>query len=249
MLTDKKIFPTSLKASLAAVAIVTTPPAFSFHASDLLHGHVTTQLGYYWSSQGEAQNINIADLIGDRFTVTDGNDSSGLFGVGYYIDGQKKGPFNMSYGLNFFYLAPTGVTGNVIQEQLFTNLSYSYRVTHYPLYVMAKSTFDTNSPKYGITLDAGIGPNFISTSNFQEHSLDAITLPDHIFSGKNTTTFSATAGIGLKINQFFGQAPLECGYRFFYLGEGSFNKLSNQVLNTLGTGSNFGNAVTCAVTI
>lgn len=156
----------------------------------------------------------------------------------------------MSYGLNFFYLAPTGVKGTVLQEDLFTNLAYSYTVTHFPLYAMAKSTIDTKSSRYSVTIDGGIGPNFISTSKLQEIPLDGgHTVPDYIFTGQNSATFSATAGIGLKLNNVFGSAPLECGYRFFYLGEGGFNKASGQALSTLNTGSNFGNALTCALTV
>lgn len=89
----------------------------------------------------------------------------------------------------------------------------------------------------------------MSTGNFQETSIGSNTIPDHIFSGKTTTGFSVTTGLGIKLNQFFGQAPLECGYRFFYLGKGSFNTQSNEVLNTLNTGSDFANAVTCSITI
>lgn len=90
---------------------------------------------------------------------------------------------------------------------------------------------------------------FIKADGFQENPLDGITIPDNIFSSHTSTTFSATAGFGVKINQIFGPAPLECGYRFFYLGQGNFNKASNQVLNTLKTGSNYANAIICSMTI
>ncbi len=63
------------------------------------------------------------------------------------------------------------------------------------------------------------------------------TVPDAIFSSHTTTTFTATMGAGIKINHLFGEAPLECGYRFFYLGQGHFNAATSQVLNNLSTGS------------
>ena len=239
-----------LKMALLTGLLAMVTQANAIQTNDLLHGHLTAQLGYYWSLQGQAQNINIEGTVGDLFTLANGQESNGLFGLGYYVDGQTEGAFNMSYGLNFFYLGPTGVSGAVIQEHLFTNLTYSYKVSHIPLYLMAKSTIDTNSTRYGVTVDVGIGPNFTSTGSFKETNLDGgRTDPDLIFSGKNSTTFSATAGIGLKFNNIFGAAPLECGYRFFYLGEAGFNKVTNQTINTLGTGSNFGNAVICAITI
>ena len=155
----------------------------------------------------------------------------------------------MTYGINAFYLPKTGVMGNVTQENLFTNLSYRYNVTHYPIYAVAKSTIKTKSPKYSLTMDAGIGPNFMNTNRFEESSLDGVTVPDNVFSGRTAAAFSATAGIGMKINQVFGAAPLECGYRFFYLGQGNFNKNTNQLLNTLSTGSDFANAIICSIIV
>lgn len=216
----------------------------------LKHGHAVLSLGGYWSTQGEQQHINIQGLIGDKFTITNNHSSNGLVGLGYFVDGQEKDFFKMSYGVNAFYLAKNSVTGNVIQENLFTNLSYHYNVTHYPVYAIAKSTVQTKSSKYAFTVDAGIGPNFINTNGFKESSLDGgITVPDNAFSGRTSTTFSATAGVGVKLNRVFGEAPLECGYRFFYLGQGDFKKNTNQLLNTLNTGSSYANAVICSLTV
>ena len=221
-----------------------------FLKHDLWHGHVVLQLGNSWSIQGQEQHININGLIGDTFTVTKGDGTNGLVGWGYYLDGQDWDWVKMAYGLNAFYLAPTSVSGVVLQESQFANLGYSYRVTNYPLYVAAKATFPTKSPKYSVTLDGGIGPNFTQTSGFQENSLDGITIPDHIFAGTSTTQFTATVGTGIKFNNFFGNAPLECDYRFFYLGQNSnFNALTNQVINTLNTGTMYANAVMCSITV
>ena len=187
----------------------------------LKHGHAVLQLGGYWSIQGHSQQINIDDLIGNYTTAANSSGSNGLVGVGYFVDGQDTSLFKMNYGINWFYLSNTRVNGLVTQENLFANLSYSYHVTHYPLYAVAKSTINTKSPNHSVTFDVGIGPNFMTTSNYQESSLDGITLPDQIFSGKTTTTFSVTTGLGVQFKNFFGPAPLECGYRFFYLGRGA----------------------------
>ncbi len=189
-------------------------------------------------------------LIGDEFIINNNNSSNGLVGLGYFIDGQNKNLFSMNYGINAFYLAKTAVTGDVIQENLFTNLSYKYNTTNYPVYFVAKSAIKTKYPKYALTLDAGIGPNFMQISGFTEQSLDGgVTVPDNIFSNHTTIAFSATAGLGVKINNTFGAAPLECGYRFFYLGQGNLHTNTNQVLNTLNTGVTYANAIMCAIII
>ena len=102
-------------------------------------GHAVLQLGGYWSIAGSQQQINIQGLIGDKFTVTQKNGSNGLVGWGYFLDGPEKEHFKMAYGLNAFYLPSAGVEGNVIQENIYTNLAYHYQLTNYPLYAVAKS--------------------------------------------------------------------------------------------------------------
>jgi hypothetical protein len=181
--------------------------------------------------------------------VTSSQDSNGLVGYGYLFDGQERDLFSLSYGINSFYLAPTHVKGNVVQEDLFNNLSYSYNITHYPLYALAKAKIHTPFKSHDVTLDLGIGPNFMHTSSFVEQPLDGITLPDNPFLGKNTTTFSVMTGIGVKFNHFFGPTPLECGYKFFYLGQGYFKNKTDQILNTYNTGSTYANALMCTLTV
>ena len=212
-------------------------------------GHSIFQLGWNWSYQGQEQHINMVDLIGDEFTVSSHTRNNVLVGAGYFLDGPTYRSINMSYGINAFYLANTKVTGYVVQENLFTNLSYQYSVAHFPIYVDAKATIPTPRENTALTLDVGVGPNFMNTRGFQETPVDAITLPDTIFSGKSYTTFSATAGLGIKFNQLLGQLPIEIGYRFFYLGDGRFNVINSQVLNTLRTGPCYGNAIVVSATI
>ncbi|WP_298625095.1 hypothetical protein [uncultured Legionella sp.] len=213
-------------------------------------GHIIFQAGGYWSHQGKAQHIDIDGLIGDSFTLTKRDDSNGLVGLGYFIDGQNLERVQLSYGVNFFYLPKTSVSGTVVQEDLFTNLSYSYHLTHYPVYAAAKAKANLPVPNMSLTVDAGIGPNFMRADGFAEQSLDGgITIPDNAFSGHSSTTFSATAGVGLQLAKVFGKAPLECGYRFFYLGEGRLSKKTDQIINHLHTGPAYANAVLCSVRI
>jgi len=221
---------------------------------NILNGHAVVEIGGYWSSQGNQQTININGLIGDTFTVTNAHGKNAAVGVGYFFD---KYPANfpaipkvdLSYGLNFFYLAKTSVSGEIFQEQLYNNLAYTYNVTHYPLYALARATLKPQQKylPFAVTIDAGIGPNFIQTSKFRETPLNPQTLPDTIFSGKKAVTFSATTGFSMHLNNPFFKAPFEIGYRFFYLGQGNFTKLNDQVLNTLNTGNNFGNALMCSI--
>ncbi len=240
-----------LKFIISIALLSITTQVFPFNLKyHLAHGHAVVQLGSYWSTQGQSQHINIDGLIGDDFAVTERKGSNGLVGLGYFIDGQEKDLFSLAYGVNAFYLAKTGVSGEVTQENLFTNLSYGYNITHSPVYAAIKSTIHTKYPKYTLTLDLGIGPNFMRTSNVQEQSLDGgITIPENPFSGKTTTTFSVMTGVGVKFNNFFGARPLECGYKFFYLGQGRFNKNTNQLLDRLNTGRDYANALTCSMTV
>ncbi len=231
-------------------SFISSFPHFSSFYSPTRQGHVVVQLGGYWGLQGETQHINIKGLIGDTFTVTDRHSHNGLMGLGYLIDGQDRKCFKMSYGIYGFYLPKTSVSGKVIQEDLFTNLSYGYRLTHYPVYAVAKFTLTMDSAHYALTVDAGVGPNFMRAHDFQEQSLDGgSTIPGNVFSAHTSTTLSATAGIGIKLNNVFAKVPVECGYRFFYLGKGRLNTKDCQLLNTLNTGNTYANAIVCSLTI
>lgn len=222
---------------------------YANQASQLLQkGHLVFQAGNYWSKQGQSQHINIANLIGDDFTLNKGHASSGFAGLGYFIDGQSIKSAQLSYGLNVFYLPSVSVTGNVIQENLFENLSYHYSVTNTPIYAELRSSIPLKSDRVSFTTNIGVGVNFMKAGDFSENSLDGgITIPDHLFAGQTNTNLSATLGLGVQWNDVFGKVPLECGYRFFYLGSGHLKKNNSQVLNTLNTGSVYANAVLCGV--
>ena len=210
--------------------------------SSIKDGHLAMQIGYYWSYQGKSQHIDIEGLIGDDFTITSHGDSNGFFGLGYFLQGIKKNWVEFDYGVNAFYLANTSVSGNVVQENLFTNLSYSYDLAHYPIYAAAESTFRVTNSTFSITTFAGLGVNFMWARNFKEHALNEFTIPDDIFSSHNTPNFSATAGVGFR-SCVWRRLFLELGYRFFYLGQGSFDKTSSLVQDRLSTGNCYGNSL------
>lgn len=223
--------------------------SYSVFAFDLRHGEVHVQAGGFVSNQGTEQNINIIDLIGNQYTVHNHNHSNGLFGIGYFIPGLERDQFNLLYGINGFYMGNTSVSGTIVQEHLFTNLAYNYKIQNTPLYAAVKANIKSNSELYNVILDAGIGPNFMRTSEYSETPLDIFTIPDNAFRGQNQTTFSATAGISIRLNQFLGKAPVEFGYRFYYLGRGQLQINNSQIVNTLTTGDVYANAIMCAVVI
>ena len=213
------------------------------------YAHILFQVGGFSAMQGRAQNIGIEGLIGDRFTVTHHDDQNMLLGVGYFLNKIKQKRFSVLYGINTFYLAHTLVQGDVVQEDLFTNLSYRYSITNLPIYIAVKTLISV-SDKYNITVDLGIGPNIIQTSGFSESSLDeGIAIPDDAFSGRSSIALSATIGIGLKLNNLLGRLPLEIGYRFFYLGQGYLAKETNQLMNNLNTGNSYANALVMSTAI
>lgn len=213
-------------------------------------GEPVLQLGGYTVTQGKSQHIDIEGLIGDDFSVKKSSDQNFLIGIGYYFNWFDAPKWNLKYGINAFYLAPTKVKGHVTQEDLFTNLSYHYSRTNYPIYIAAKALFPCFMCS-DIAIDLGIGPNIVNTRGFKERSLDGgITIPDaHLFSGKTVVSFSATAGLGWRMKNIFGNRSLEIDYRFFYLGKGELKKGNNQVKNTLHTGNSYANALFFSISI
>jgi hypothetical protein len=235
---------------LANSAALADTPDFGCVVNKLKQGHVLFQLGGFSATQGQSQQINIQNLIGNYYTVSQNTSQNALVGIGYFLDGTQYNRMSFLYGINAFYLFDNVVNGNIWQEQLFNNLSYSYNVSNIPIYVTAKTLFKMKNERYSLALDLGIGPNFMRTNSYQEKSLDGgVTIPDNAFSGRTTTNFSATAGIGFKVANALDNVPLECGYRFFYLGQGSFSRDTNQLLDSLQTGKSYAQAITCGITL
>jgi opacity protein-like surface antigen len=220
--------------------------AFSYNNLPI---HFLVEGGGYYSTQGKAQRVNIDGLIGDQFNITNRNDTNAIFGAGFLLDGLRKGNFGFDYGINAFYLAKTKVSGTITQELLFTNLAYNYYVSHLPVYLFAKGFYSTDYNHLAITADLGIGPNFMNTNLYDDSSLDGITLPDNAYTGNfSNTVFSGMVGVGVKytvMNQF----PVEIGYRYFYLGEGSFNPRTSAIQNKLHTGNNTAQALLLTISV
>lgn len=220
--------------------------AFASHNNYLLF-----EVGGFVSSAGEEQHIDIEGLIGNNYTVSDHTDVKPLAGLGYFANVLHHSGFELDLGVNAFYLFPVQVKGDVIQEDLFENLSYQYNIGNLPIYLEAKGNiFIPKHHRYAVTLDLGIGPDIMFLSDYQETSLDGgITIPDDAFTNHTSVTFSATAGIGVKFYDVGGSPALELGYRFFYLGEGEFGTKSNQFEDNLSTGQVYANALIFAITI
>lgn len=202
------------------------------------------QVGAFDVMEGKPQQVNINGLLGNYFTIDNHHSNNVLLGLGYYLEGFDAKQFGLWYGANAFYFPQTIVKGGILQEQQSgPNLSYKYSIERYPIYFSGKALI-RNTDRFSTVFDAGIGPDIIRTINFSETSLDGITSPDNpSFSGATKVALSATVGAGIRINHVFGQLPLECDYRFFYLGQGKLNKDNNQYLNTLSTGHNYANAL------
>lgn len=221
----------------------------SAHDPHQTHHHVVVQLGGYSSTAGLSQDIPIEDLVGNQYTLAQHHHKNGLIGLGYYMDGPENTFVQMNYGVNGFYLAHTPVNGHIVVEHFFEDLSYRYQIQHVPVYLAAKAFIKNESKPYQLTLDAGFGINFVHTFNYKETSLNSDALSQDNFAPNKQEMFTATAGIGLRFNHVFGQAPLECGYRFFYLGQGHLKIKNDLYQNSLKSGNNYANALLCSVTV
>lgn len=219
-------------------------------ALNVKDNHTVLSLGGFRSTQGKSQFIGINGLIGNQYIVNQNHDYQAILGLGYYLNGFEKSFLNLWYGINVFYLPMTDVKGNVIQENLFNNLNFRYSIDHLPVYVALKANINNKTNQYAITIDLGIGPNMITTSHYHEHSLDGgVTIPDDAYAGRTRIAFSTMAGVGIKVNNILGCIPLECGYRFFYLGQNEFNRKTSQLLSNFKTGQSYANALLCSVSI
>lgn len=216
--------------------------------SYLKSGNVVLQLGAFQGVQGRSQHIDIPGAIGDDFSVNSRTDYNALVGIGYFLPWKTQPAYQLSYGLNLFYLPEMEVKGDVAQESTFTNMSYQYKISHLPLFFDVRGLLHTSSSNYDILLDAGVGPNFMFLKHFRETALNASTVPDDPFSNTTDVRVSATIGVNVRINNLAKDHPVDCGYRFFYLGKGEFNH-SVQVSDSLDTGHTFANALMCSITL
>jgi hypothetical protein len=234
---------------LLCCTLISPVVSHAFDLESLKHGTVPVQLGFFGLSGVKAQNINIQDLIGNQYSVKNNDSTNGLVGIGYYVDGLEKENLQLSYGVTGYYMGKTAVTGYITQEHLFTNLAYQYDIQNAPVYLAAKAKIKNNTDRFNIIFDAGIGPNFMKTSHYNEGPLTNYSQPDNAFTAHNNVAFSAMGGVGIRLNNVFGKAPLECGYRFFYLGQGQLHANNPLLLNTINTGETYANALVCSVNV
>jgi hypothetical protein len=207
--------------------------------------------GGYRGSHGEAQLIPVTGLIGDYFSVNHFIATGGVVGLSLYMESLAwdNDVYRLQYGVSSFFLSKTSVQGLVTQENLVTNISYKYNLYNFPSYWGVKITRLFENSRRNLTFDLGLGFNQIKTDLFYEQAMTYFTLPDEIFAGGSSYDFSATIGFGVKQNNTFGKFPLECGYRFFYLGRGELKPINDLVITPLSTGRNYVNAVMCGVEI
>jgi len=242
----KRISATPPCAQLASAPLYQYKQPVSLITKPASRYKIILQAGAFSSYQGRIQDVYVDDIY-DIYNVNNHEDQNILLGVGYYITGLDKPRYSLWYGLNAFYLAPSMVKGTVVQEGLFPNLSYRYTVTQVPVYLSVKGLIKTPSPKYDITLDAGVGPSIVRTSDIQEYARNPSSIPEKIFTGTTRVLPSVNAGVGLKMNNLFSKVPVECGYRFFYTAQTKFNNGSIPVSGSVYTGKNFVNALMCSI--
>lgn len=204
------------------------------------------EAGGYYAEMGKAQHIDLDAAVGNQYNVSDNNSYNGILGAGFYIGARSVLNHPARYGLQVFYLHRMKVHGTITEENLYTNLSYTYDVNHLPIYAMFKVGNLFNS---GLSTDVGIGPNVMVLKDIKEKSLDGgVTSPDNALGGRAKITYSATAAVYTRI-KFSTLYDISCGYRFFYLGEGGFKKLSSQLLNTLKTGQSYAHSLMCQISL
>lgn len=219
-----------------------------FKAKHLQFGFVA---GGYVARQGSGQHIAISGLVGNFYSVTNHQVGGGLVGLRYYFKSLAfdNDEYELQYSLSSYFFSHTSVLGYVTQENLFTNLRYQYQLSNIPTYLGLKLTKLFDESRYNATIDLGFGVNRLSTSLFYEQSLTSYSLPDLLFKGTDTYAFTMMTGLGLKLKNAFGTHPLECGYRFFYLGEGKLTSANVLVSDSLKTGLNYANVISCELSI
>jgi hypothetical protein len=234
--------------SIGLLSILCSQYTFGF---SIRQGQTIFQAGASFNTSGKTQNIYIQNTLGDRFSVNSQHSQSYLLGLAYLLEGGEKDRYRLDYGLNVFYLGDSSVKGSIYQEFRYDNLAYQYHIQHLPIYAVVKAT-DKNyfNDRFSLTLDAGIGPSINFTNRFSEWAINGSnSIADPLFKSKTNVTFSAMVGPGVKINRFYKDKPLECGYRFYYLGNSEFNIPNNQWLTSLKTGASYTQAALCSISL
>ncbi|MFO2970990.1 hypothetical protein SCO12_05915 [Legionella pneumophila serogroup 10] len=234
---------TKLTVALASYLSVTSYAAFS-----IPKGQAVLELGGASISKAPTQLIAIGEgSLGNIHRVYHSQDLRFLAGLGYFFDVLTYKPLSFGLGPQIYYLKQHNTQGVIDIERAFPNLSYQYQTQNTPLYAAVKAKWAGQDEVSSLVLNAGIGPNFIKTKNYYEHSLDdGITIPNQAFAGQSRTRFSAMAGLGLQFKTPHKTLAFEVGYKYFYLGEGTLNPRPG-FLNQLTTGHQSTHALTLSL--
>jgi hypothetical protein len=211
--------------------------------------HLGITGGVARATTGLTQVVKINTTAPSAFTARQQNNWGGLFGLSLLRDYKPINSYLLTFGLSAFYLDKTKVKGEIWQARVFNNLAYRYDVSNIPVYIIGKIRTADFSNKVAVFFDGGIGPNFMDISNYTESQLNLSTRLENAYKGKTNTTLSATVSFGIHINNVIGEAPLEIGYRLFYLGTGKLQIINNQYATRLSTGPSWANALTCSLII
>ncbi len=227
--------------------------AFDFESLSLkrLQKNTAWQLhiGGFVSSQGINQHINITGLVGNQYSPSKKNGGNVIVGAGFLRPMGTYETFDVEYGIQIYYLPSVTAGGNIAIENVLPNLDYKYSVSFLPLYANLKFNINTEFEKTKLTLDFGIGPDFMRLNSYREIALTNATIPSSFYSSQSRTQFATLFGVGLKSDKYLNNATLELGYRFFYLGNGSFSPNNPFVLTRFRTGPIYANAATLSVRV
>jgi hypothetical protein len=204
---------------------------------------IVVDIAYADQHLGQSQHVNIVDLIGNDYTVNQSRQSNVMVGLSYYRPYVSAfSDLHFLYGLNLAFFNTNQIQGDIVQENLFSNLSYSYNAIHLPIYASLKTQVKS------WVLEAGIGPNIMFLYNYHENAIQPSSIPTRTFLSNTAVTFSANAGLAYQFPTSFLRHPIELGYRFFYLGKGQFSPSSNQVLSALKTSNIYVNTLVFSIT-
>ena len=203
--------------------------------------------GVYLGTQGTGQHVAIDGLVGDYYSVTNPTVNGGIVGLSYYINSLAldNSEYELQYSISSFFLSSTNVGGYVTQENIVTNLKYQYNLSNIAGYLGVKLRKLNEDSRFNGAFDLGLGFNRIEASKFYETSLTSYTLPDYFFTFAHSYEFSVMTGLGLRLENAFGKNPWECGYRFFYLGQGQLDPINTLISKGLKTGHNYANVFAC----
>lgn len=237
----------SRKISLFVFILCLSNIAYAGSVKKLLPDEYVIELGVYTSSQGKEQHINKTGLIGDQYELTHSKDTAGLISLSalWQVKDFEAGSFSL--GINYSYFDNTTVNGEILIENALRNLNYSYTLHHNELLLLAH--FKSPIKKSGLEtlIEVAVGPNFMTSQNYIEKSLDGTTAPSSTFKGKTTSTLAFRAGASLLASNISKTGQVALGYQFNYLGKGSLNAAIGNVLNNLETGNIYSHAIVFSV--